>query len=43
MSNADDELRAVLSGYEKFLQDKGLAVPKHRPYLNVVNVGTLPR
>ena len=33
MSNADDQLRAVLSGYEKFLQDKGLAVPKHRPYL----------
>jgi len=33
MSNADDQLRDVLSGYEKFLTDKGLATPKHRSYL----------
>jgi len=33
MPDADVQLRAVLQGYDKFLQDKQLAPTKHRPYL----------
>ena len=33
MPNPDAQLREVLDGYAKFLQDKDLALDKHQPYL----------
>ena len=33
MADADDQLQAVLRGYDNFLRDKDLTPPKHRPYL----------
>jgi len=32
MADGNGRLRQVLNGYDKFLQDKGLAVEKHRPH-----------
>jgi len=33
MAERDGELRKVLNGYAKFLQDKDLALDRHQPYL----------
>jgi len=33
MAERDGQLREVLDGYAKFLQDKDLALDKHQPYL----------
>ena len=33
MVETSQRLQVVLDGYAKFLRDKGLAPPKHQPYL----------
>ena len=33
MVETSQRLQVVLDGYAKFLRDKGLALPKHQPYL----------